>query len=105
MVFEIRVQRSQHAAVGCVVDVAQRQRVAQRVRQGADADRSEEHTSELQSLMRISYAVFCLKKKNIQNTTNHKTTTINTHTNRKTITTTSHDDTTQSTTIQLCYIH
>src|SRR3546814_5879687 len=30
--------------------------------------RSEEHTSELQSLMRISYAVFCLKKKNIVNT-------------------------------------
>src|SRR3546814_2952517 len=30
--------------------------------------RSEEHTSELQSLMRISYAVFCLKKKNKQNT-------------------------------------
>src|SRR3546814_4120692 len=29
----------------------------------ADGDRSEEHTSELQSLMRISYAVFCLKKK------------------------------------------
>src|SRR3546814_6665865 len=29
-----------------------------------DAQRSEEHTSELQSLMRISYAVFCLKKKN-----------------------------------------
>src|SRR3546814_3300377 len=28
------------------------------------AGRSEEHTSELQSLMRISYAVFCLKKKN-----------------------------------------
>src|SRR3546814_9129311 len=28
------------------------------------ADRSEEHTSELQSLMRLSYAVFCLKKKN-----------------------------------------
>src|SRR3546814_1823373 len=32
--------------------------------------RSEEHTSELQSLMRISYAVFCLKKKNITSTTN-----------------------------------
>src|SRR3546814_9159017 len=31
--------------------------------------RSEEHTSELQSLMRISYAVFCLKKKNNTNTT------------------------------------
>src|SRR3546814_7016165 len=30
--------------------------------------RSEEHTSELQSLMRISYAVFCLKKKKRQNT-------------------------------------
>src|SRR3546814_2850303 len=30
------------------------------------AARSEEHTSELQSLMRISYAVFCLKKKNKQ---------------------------------------
>src|SRR3546814_10165903 len=31
---------------------------------GANGVRSEEHTSELQSLMRISYAVFCLKKKN-----------------------------------------
>src|SRR3546814_8191413 len=30
---------------------------------GTSAKRSEEHTSELQSLMRISYAVFCLKKK------------------------------------------
>src|SRR3546814_4268969 len=40
---------------------------------GMPARRSEEHTSELQSLMRISYAVFCLKKKkkyNIHNTTN-----------------------------------
>src|SRR3546814_2886433 len=37
--------------------------------------RSEEHTSELQSLMRISYAVFCLKKKKkktTQNNTNNK---------------------------------
>src|SRR3546814_10901755 len=31
-----------------------------------DAERSEEHTSELQSLMRISYAVFCLKKKQLR---------------------------------------
>src|SRR3546814_799518 len=31
---------------------------------GEDGEKSEEHTSELQSLMRISYAVFCLKKKN-----------------------------------------
>src|SRR3546814_10335965 len=39
-------------------------------RPGRRRDRSEEHTSELQSLMRISYAVFCLKKK--------KNTTLNT---------------------------
>src|SRR3546814_2585704 len=40
-----------------------------------DGERSEEHTSELQSLMRISYAVFCLNKKNkthnYQNTQSH----------------------------------
>src|SRR3546814_9363251 len=36
--------------------------------------RSEEHTSELQSLMRISYAVFCLKKKNQRNQRNTKST-------------------------------
>src|SRR3546814_6784474 len=44
-----RVEREGDAGVG--------RRVVRRVR-------SEEHTSELQSLMRISYAVFCLKKKN-----------------------------------------
>src|SRR3546814_8791433 len=39
--------------------------------------RSEEHTSELQSLMRISYAVFCLKKKKDKlGTTNHINTTL-----------------------------
>src|SRR3546814_7642485 len=37
-----------------------------------DETRSEEHTSELQSLMRISYAVFCLKKKT-QTATQHQT--------------------------------
>src|SRR3546814_3131063 len=42
----------------------------------ATGPRSEEHTSELQSLMRISYAVFCLKKK--------KTTTLNTKHESKT---------------------
>src|SRR3546814_10777987 len=36
---------------------------ADRIKVVNDAIRSEEHTSELQSLMRISYAVFCLKKK------------------------------------------
>src|SRR3546814_2294173 len=57
---------------------AQRRRVpvpGQQERQDAHGDkvrpvdRSEEHTSELQSLMRISYAVFCLKKKETQNHT------------------------------------
>src|SRR3546814_4903820 len=38
-----------------------------------DGERSEEHTSELQSLMRSSYAVFCLKKKKI---TTHNTTQV-----------------------------
>src|SRR3546814_4808413 len=36
---------------------------------GREHDRSEEHTSELQSLMRISYAVFCLKKKKYNHST------------------------------------
>src|SRR3546814_3728311 len=43
-------------------------------RRRASARRSEEHTSELQSLMRISYAVFCLKKKN-NKLTQHRLTT------------------------------
>src|SRR3546814_2021138 len=38
----------------------------------ASISRSEEHTSELQSLMRISYAVFCLKKKNTSTTNKTK---------------------------------
>src|SRR3546814_3983385 len=41
-------------------------------RDGAAA-RSEEHTSELQSLMRISYAVFCLKKKKLNNKSQNST--------------------------------
>src|SRR3546814_6483814 len=41
-----------------------RQRIAHLREELAPQGRSEEHTSELQSLMRISYAVFCLKKKN-----------------------------------------
>src|SRR3546814_5424101 len=50
----------------------------QRKRQGKPATgtgRSEEHTSELQSLMRISYAVFCLKKNNRQDTRKDQTST------------------------------
>src|SRR3546814_998000 len=45
-----------------------------RIERDLDANeqaRSEEHTSELQSLMRIPYAVFCLKKKNMNTTTSH----------------------------------
>src|SRR3546814_5028598 len=68
----------QHAEAG---DRGQRVEVAQRLRlrtveadfflrlaqgRGDHVGRSEEHTSELQSLMRISYAVFCLKKKKEQ---------------------------------------
>src|SRR3546814_10324600 len=51
-----------HARVG----EQQRRIVARHQRRGRHGlvARSEEHTSELQSLMRISYAVFCLKKKN-----------------------------------------
>src|SRR3546814_6569414 len=52
--------------------------IVSRVREdmlGKPFGRSEEHTSELQSLMRISYAVFCLKKKKKQTTNNkHKIT-------------------------------
>src|SRR3546814_7987735 len=44
-----------------------------------DCVRSEEHTSELQSLMRISYAVFCLKKKKKRASNSYTTHTTNTN--------------------------
>src|SRR3546814_18840571 len=44
-------------------DSGRRSQRARRDRRPESSPRSEEHTSELQSLMRISYAVFCLKKK------------------------------------------
>src|SRR3546814_6105969 len=47
------------------------------------ASRSEEHTSELQSLMRISYAVFCLKKKKTHKNNKHVS-LHNTHVNKTT---------------------
>src|SRR3546814_8736873 len=47
--------------------------IARKSRPAKDTRRSEEHTSELQSLMRISYAVFCLKKKTTQIHTTHTT--------------------------------
>src|SRR3546814_7320744 len=46
-------------------------------RHGQHFSRSEEHTSELQSLMRISYAVFCLKKKKKTIKNQHQTHNIN----------------------------
>src|SRR3546814_7502401 len=51
----------------------------------ATIERSEEHTSELQSLMRISYAVFCLKKKTTDNntTSNHNYNILHKHQDTK----------------------
>src|SRR3546814_2761443 len=46
-----------------------------------EGTRSEEHTSELQSLMRISYAVFCLQKKNTNGQQNKKLSKLNTRDN------------------------
>src|SRR3546814_5685875 len=56
-----------HLAQGFVPAILARKILIRRSPLGlAQFRRSEEHTSELQSLMRISYAVFCLKKKNKQ---------------------------------------
>src|SRR3546814_9664368 len=59
-----------------------------RRRSGARFHRSEEHTSELQSLMRISYAVFCLKKKH-----NNKLSPLHTLKRKKSHDTSYHDQT------------
>src|SRR3546814_2104181 len=56
---------------GHVLAAAAEPRVREAQTPGRDEARSEEHTSELQSLMRISYAVFCLKKK--KHTNKHHT--------------------------------
>src|SRR3546814_12016717 len=58
--------REQHPEQALADDEARRQQDAH----AAMEFRSEEHTSELQSLMRISYAVFCLKKKKTNRYTN-----------------------------------
>src|SRR3546814_2985191 len=52
-----------HRRVGGAHQLGQRGAVARAQRDAHRRARSEEHTSELQSLMRISYAVFCLQKK------------------------------------------
>src|SRR3546814_6618661 len=60
---------SSHRAPGCAPgSIASSRRAWARWWSWATVQRSEEHTSELQSLMRISYAVFCLKKKTTTNT-------------------------------------
>src|SRR3546814_10183924 len=51
---------------GAVLDIAQRVGTGAWEEFPVDVNRSEAHTSELQSLMRISYAVFCLKNKTTQ---------------------------------------
>src|SRR3546814_7524643 len=58
-------QPGQVAMILAALIGADRDGRAKPVKQMVLAGRSEEHTSELQSLMRISYAVFCLKKKNV----------------------------------------
>src|SRR3546814_1732505 len=64
----------QHRLTGC--------RFGTRARIAANRDRrSEEHTSELQSLMRISYAVFCLKKKTTPNKTHKHNSILHTNPN------------------------
>src|SRR3546814_7026850 len=73
---EERAEMSQPAMMldsGClsasVADVAEPEKQSSPDDQKQTPTRSEEHTSELQSLMRISYAVFCLKKKKTNQTT------------------------------------
>src|SRR3546814_4110604 len=60
-VVSLRRKARLHAGLSIWLRVDLQARILRRER---DILRSEEHTSELQSLMRISYAVFCLKKKN-----------------------------------------
>src|SRR3546814_7976217 len=61
-------RRAAQAQVGCLEFLGDLVVEHQAVVEG-----SEEHTSELQSLMRISYAVFCLKKTKINKHTQHRT--------------------------------
>src|SRR3546814_107197 len=68
MQFLPRIKQSTDAVVNITTGggqgMALEERLSAAVRASPELCRSEEHTSELQSLMRISYAVFCLKKKN-----------------------------------------
>src|SRR3546814_10908957 len=57
------IEHDERLDLGFDADLPQPSTLAKALR-SVMADRSEEHTSELQSLMRITYVVFCLKKKN-----------------------------------------
>src|SRR3546814_4744319 len=59
------------ADVAALIDARERDMEPAPMADMAELLRSEEHTSELQSLMRISYAVFCLKKKKSKQQTHH----------------------------------
>src|SRR3546814_2417913 len=69
--FHLAALATQHAGFGCALRTVVLRKVDSEARElwfytdlrSRKIGRSEEHTSELQSLMRISYAVFCLKKK------------------------------------------
>src|SRR3546814_9410211 len=83
-IFPLKVQDQRHQRFRDIA-AAELAEVAALVRHGPETvglgahalltafKRSEEHTSELQSLMRISYAVFCLKKKNQNKKATNKT--------------------------------
>src|SRR3546814_4441658 len=60
---ERAAQEGGFLVIGYLADELDQRMVEQRLDPLLEIIRSEEHTSELQSLMRISYAVFCLKKK------------------------------------------
>src|SRR3546814_1660373 len=82
------VVRSLLAHIAEPIETADRRRMRRRTLRldvaARSATRSEEHTSELQSLMRISYAVFCLKKKKHHHTILHMPQTLSTPTTHPT---------------------
>src|SRR3546814_4446786 len=66
VVADVQLRAAAPQVQGVGADVVEELAVVADQQQRARILRSEEHTSELQSLMRISYAVFCLKKKKLQ---------------------------------------